>query len=46
MPISLQSKQLLTKPKGHLSLAQFLHGLGLDELDLARENDTGRELSL
>ena len=27
-----QYKQLLPKPKGHLSLVQFLQGLGLDDL--------------
>jgi prevent-host-death family protein len=41
-----QYKQLLPKPKGHLSLVQFLQGLGLDDLDIERENDTGRELAL
>jgi antitoxin Phd len=41
-----QYKQLLPKPKGHLPLVQFLQGLGLDNVDLERENDTGRELAL
>jgi len=39
-------RQLLPKPKGHLPLVRFLQGLGLDNLDIARESDTGRELVL
>jgi prevent-host-death family protein len=39
-------RQLLPKPKGHLPLVQFLQGLGLDEIDITREHDTGREIDL
>ncbi len=39
-------RQLLPKPKGHLPLVRFLQGLGLDNLDIEREDDTGRELTL
>jgi prevent-host-death family protein len=41
-----QYKRLLPTPKGHVPLVQFLQGLGLDKVDLAREKDTGRELAL
>ena len=41
-----QYKQHLPKPKGHLPLVQFLQGLGLDNVVLEREIDTGRELAL
>lgn len=41
-----QYKQLLPKSKGHQPLVRFLQGLGLPSLDLERENDTGREISL
>lgn len=39
-------KQLLPKPKGHQPLVRFLQGLGLSDLDLEREHDTGREVAL
>jgi prevent-host-death family protein len=39
-------RQLLPKPKGHQPLVRFLQGLGLDEIDLTRESDTGREIVL
>lgn len=39
-------KQLLPKAKGHQPLVRFLQGLGLSELDLERERDTGREIAL
>lgn len=39
-------RQLLPRPKGQKPLVQFLQGLGLDGLDLKRERDTGREISL
>ncbi len=39
-------KQLLPKPKGHLPLMRFLQGLGLFDLNLEREHDTGREIAL
>jgi prevent-host-death family protein len=39
-------KLLLPKPKGHLPLVRFLQGLGLDNLDIERESDTGREMAL
>lgn len=39
-------KQLLPKPKGHQPLVRFLQGLGLSDLDLEREPDTGREIAL
>jgi len=39
-------RQLLPKPKGHQPLVRFLQGLGLDHLDIEREDDTGRELAL
>jgi prevent-host-death family protein len=38
--------QLLPKPKAHLPLVGFLQSLGLDNLDIAREKDTGREIAL
>ncbi len=41
-----QYKQLLPKPKEHQSLVRFLQGLGLSDLDLEREHDTGREIAL
>lgn len=41
-----QYKQLLPKPKGHQPLARFLRGLGLSDLNLEREHDTGREIAL
>jgi prevent-host-death family protein len=39
-------KQLLPKPEVHQPLVRFLQGLGLDNLDIEREDDTGRELAL
>ena len=39
-------RRLLPKPKGHVPLAQFLQGLGLDKIETAREKDTGREIAL
>ena len=39
-------RQLLPKPKGHQPLVRFLQGLGLDKLEVTREEDTGRELAL
>jgi antitoxin Phd len=39
-------ERLLPKPKGHQSLVSFLRGLGLDEIQLEREKDTGREIVL
>ena len=39
-------RQLLPKPKDHQSLVRFLQGLGLEKLDIEREDDTGRELAL
>ena len=39
-------KQLLPKSKGHQPLVRFLQGLGLSDLDLEREHDTGREIAL
>jgi len=39
-------KQLLPKPRGHQPLVRFLQGLGLSKLDIKRERDTGREVSL
>ena len=41
-----QYQQLLPKPKGRLPLVRFLQGLGLNNLDIERENDTGREIAL
>jgi hypothetical protein len=41
-----KSKQQLSKPKGYYPLLQFLQGLDLDEVDLARKKDTGRDLNL
>ena len=41
-----QYKQLLPKSKGHQPLVRFLQGLGLPSLDMEREIDTGREISL
>ncbi len=39
-------RQLLPKSARHVPLVRFLQGLGLGELDLERENDTGREIDL
>jgi prevent-host-death family protein len=39
-------EQLLPKPKGHQPLVRFLQALGLDNLDLERESDTGRDMAL
>jgi antitoxin Phd len=39
-------ERLLPKPKGRESLVQFLQGLGLDRITVARERDTGRDISL
>lgn len=39
-------KQLLPKPRGHQPLVRFLQNLGLNKLDIKRERDTGREVSL
>jgi len=39
-------RQLLPKPEDHVPLVRFLQGLGLDNLEIAREDDTGRELAL
>lgn len=41
-----QYTQLLPKPKGHQPLVRFLQGLGVSDLDLERERDTGREIAL
>jgi antitoxin Phd len=37
-------RQLLPAPKGHQSLARFLQGLRLSEIDTEREADPGREI--
>ena len=39
-------KQLLPKPKRHQPLVRFLQELGLSDLDLEREHDTGRKIAL
>jgi prevent-host-death family protein len=39
-------EQLLPKPKGHLPLVRFLQSLGLDNIEIKREKDTGREVAL
>jgi len=39
-------EQLLPKPKGHKPLVRFLQGLGLDRIEIEREMDTGREVTL
>jgi antitoxin Phd len=39
-------RQLLPRPKSQKPLVEFLRGLGLDGLDLEREHDTGREITL
>jgi prevent-host-death family protein len=39
-------RRLLPKPKDHQPIVRFLQGLGLDEIDLTRERDTGREIVL
>lgn len=41
-----QYKRLLPKPKGHRPLVQFLQGLGLSDLNVEREIDTGRDIEL
>jgi prevent-host-death family protein len=41
-----QYKRLLPRPKGQQSLVRFLQGLGLSQLDVKRESDTGREIAL
>lgn len=39
-------EQLLPKPKGHQPLARFLKGLGLDKIEIERDRDAGREVTL
>ncbi|HEX9199005.1 MAG TPA: type II toxin-antitoxin system Phd/YefM family antitoxin [Acidobacteriaceae bacterium] len=39
-------EQLLPKPKGHKPLVRFLQSLGLDRIEIEREMDTGREVTL
>jgi len=39
-------RRLLPKPKGQVPLVEFLRGLHLDQLDLTREDDAGREIDL
>jgi antitoxin Phd len=39
-------EQLLPKPKGQQPLVRILQGLGSSELDMDREHDTGREITL
>ena len=39
-------QQLLPKPAGHKPLVRFLQGLGLSGINLKRERDTGREITL
>ena len=39
-------ERLLPKPPEHVPLVRFLQKLGLDELQLQREDDTGREVDL
>ena len=41
-----QYEQLLPKPRGHQPLLRFLQGLGLGQIEIARERDTGREIDL
>ena len=41
-----QYAELLPKPKGHQPLIQFLQGLGLASLNVEREYDPGREVTL
>jgi antitoxin Phd len=41
-----QYEQLLPKPKGHQPLVRFLQGLGLSNLNVEREPDTGRDILL
>ena len=38
--------QLLPRSKGHQPLVRFLQRLGLSDLDLEREPDTGRDIAL
>jgi len=39
-------ERLLPEPKGHQPLVGFLQGLGLGEIEIKRDKDTGRELAL
>jgi antitoxin Phd len=39
-------ERLLPKPKGHQPLVRFLQGLGLDQIEIERDKDTGREVIL
>ena len=39
-------RRLLPRAKGQVPLVEFLRGLHLDQLDLTREYDTGREIDL
>jgi len=41
-----QYKRLLPPPKGHQPLVAFLQRTGLADLNLERDADTGREVSL
>jgi prevent-host-death family protein len=41
-----QYRRLLPKPKGQMSLTQFLQGLDLGKIDVEREHDAGREVNL
>ena len=39
-------ERLLPKPKEHQPLVRFLQGLGLDQIEIEREKDRGREIVL
>jgi len=41
-----QYRQLLPKPKSHVSLTRFLQGLELGKTEIHREPDAGREVDL
>jgi len=41
-----QYNELVPKPEGQETLIEFLQGLGLSTLDVERENDRGREITL
>ena len=41
-----QYRELLPRPARHVPLVRFLQSTGLGDLELERENDTGREIDL
>ena len=44
--VDADAYERLATPKPSLPFVEFLESLGLDELDLGREHDVGREIAL